>query len=301
MKKTITSLFVLIAFSLAGKSSSLRLFSDSTSYLIGQEALVTIEHVADQHFSFLPFDANSDTLNSRLEVLEVKKPDTLTIDGKKVYQQTFSVTAWDTGHFIIYPRQALLNDSVLESNPILLSFTDIQINEQSQLKPIKGQLDAPWNWKEIKEALILIACILLLLAGIVVGIYLYLKNKKKQTIQPSIPSKSKIEILWERFNQLQESEIWKNGEEKEFHSQLSSILRGYLDLQYKIKASEATSSEIISNLRNYTISATDLQDIEFILNFSDRIKFAKGSGSVNQHENALASLKQFLLKVPAVE
>jgi len=103
-----------------------------------------------------------------------------------------------------------------------------------------------------------------------------------------------MEVLWERFEALQSSKLWEKDEEKEFHVELSGILRKFLEFKHRIKALEETTREITQQLNALGLDRKFKDEVIHILNFSDMVKFAKQRGVYAQHESALKLLNEIL-------
>ncbi|MEP7323644.1 MAG: hypothetical protein ABI761_17090, partial [Saprospiraceae bacterium] len=85
---------------------------------------------------------------------------------------------------------------------------------------------------------------------------------------------------------LKQSRLWEKGEVKEYHVQLTFILREYLEHRFSLPALESTSNEIIRDLKLSSLNGDQLKLVDNILNIADWVKFAKGIPEENA--NALA-------------
>ncbi len=279
--KILSILFTISLFTQAAVTFKV----DSTTYLIGEQAIFTLEYQGDGEVIWPKFN---DTLTKDLEIVEQSKIDTLSPGN---YQQKIYVTAWDSGYYLVPPIQ-INNES---SAPSLLRFNTVAINSNEDIKPIKEQMDTPFIFDEIKELVLWTLLILLIIAGLVfVGFFIYRKYFNKPEEEPVIPTRPVMEVLWERFNHLAESKVWEKNQEKEFQSELSLILRKFLEFKFRIKALEETTGNIIHQLNSIEIDKVNRDNISHILNFSDMVKFAKQKGAFTQHENALNVLRELL-------
>ena len=274
----ILSLFVHLSF-----AEKLDFTTDSTTYLIGQQAKFKLSFEGIENFNWPILD---DTLSKDLEIVNFSKLDTIA-PGK--YEQTLFVTAWDTGYFIVPPIQS----GNLQTAPVLLRFNTITVNPTEDIKPINDQMNTPWIFGEISDWFFASLFGILILGGILAFIIYKLKKKKPESLAPPTP-RPVMEVLWERYYALAESKIWESGKEKEFQSELSLILRSFLEFQHKVKALEETTGNITIQLNSLGINRKFRDEVIHILNFSDMVKFAKQKGVYSQHENALSILKEIL-------
>ena len=85
---------------------------------------------------------------------------------------------------------------------------------------------------------------------------------------------------------LDESTYLINSELKDYYSELTFIIRKYLDEKVYDKALESTTDELISRLNllkdanEIKISQEDINNLETILKRADLVKFAKSSPDV---------------------
>jgi hypothetical protein len=99
----------------------------------------------------------------------------------------------------------------------------------------------------------------------------------------------------EKLGALKESRIWEKGEIKEYHSQLTYIIREYLENRYHIPALESTSLEILRDLKNHITEAEIIKSTDDILNIADWVKFAKGIPEENANALALERAIEIVL------
>lgn len=266
-------------------AGSLSFKTDSTTYLIGEQAVFTLEYNGAPDVHWHGF---KDTLSKDLEIVDISRIDTI---EQGHYKQKFFITSWDSGYFVVPPIRIGENQSA----PSLLRFNTVELDPQSDFKPIKDQMDTPWIFDEIKEFVLWSSLVLaLLIGGFFIARHYYLKNKNLEKPAPVIPERPVMEVLWERYQTLASSKIWEQGKEKEFHVELSLILRKFLEFKYKIKALEETTGNITKQLNSLGIDRVLKDEVNHILNFSDMVKFAKQKGVFTQHENALNILEKIL-------
>jgi len=257
---------------------------DSNNYLIGEQAIIYLEYKGTGDFAWPTL---MDTLTKELEIVNVSKIDTIISGENLLLSQKLHITSWDTGYFIVPP----IVSGELQTAPFLLRFNTVRINPTEGIKPIKDQFETPFIFDEIQSIVLwlIIAAVLIALAY-----FFYNKYKRKPAPEPIIPARPVMEVLWERFEALQSSKLWEKDEEKEFHVELSGILRKFLEFKHRIKALEETTREITQQLNALGLDRKFKDEVIHILNFSDMVKFAKQRGVYAQHESALKLLNEIL-------
>ena len=124
----------------------------------------------------------------------------------------------------------------------------------------------------------------------------YLSNKKKITItsKPKIIVPSDITAL-RQLNKLEKEKIWQAGNVKEYHSQLSEIIRRYTENRFEFIALEMTTYEIIEELKStVNINDEELKDFRILLQRADLAKFAKSKPVDSENIESMSIAKRFV-------
>lgn len=295
-------IYIILFLSSASFAQEFTARLDSNHLVVGAQAKLTLSYKGENNFNWTYFNDNEEIIKN-LEVVRSGEFDTLELNNDQIHlQQTLFITAWDSGYFAIPPFSIDIDNTKIESNPLLIQFSLEAIEENGEIKPIKNQVDTPFIFDEIKTHVYWIGGVLLFLFALVILIIYLVKRSLKQPHEEIVKvGPPKIEILWRRFENLSKNKSWTTGEEKEFQVELSLLLREFLELKYNIQAVESTTLEITTQLSGIGIDSKTLDDCKHILNLSDMIKFAKHKGAESQHEHALATLKSFLESYTDVE
>ena len=283
MKKLI--IFILII--LSNKISLAENFQatlDTNAILIGQQIKFSLK-CSDLN-SEINWPILTDSILNGIEIIKFSKIDTIyNKDTSITYYQEFIITAWDSGAYYIPPIK--LNNNLV-SEGFLLNVFSIDIKESDSLKDIKEQIEAKfslldyWIW-------------ILALLIVILGIYLFNKffNKSNQTattkkvvikIAPNI-------IATNALDKLEKKKLWQEGKIKEYYSEISEILRTYIDSRFNIIALELTTEEIINKISK-NISSESTKELRTLLLRSDLAKFAKSKPiDVENNESMLLAKK----------
>ncbi|MCF8294672.1 MAG: hypothetical protein K9I34_01310, partial [Bacteroidales bacterium] len=204
---------------------------DTTLMLIGDQQHYRI--VADQPVSvILEFPLFGDTLISKLEILE-RSTDTVHLSNSQIQvTQDYLITSFDSGYYEI-PRQLVLakyqgiTDS-LYSNSYLFYVNTFQIDSIQGIIDIKPPMEAPVTFRELIPYILYGLLVLLLVAA---GFWMYRRYFRKKVQAPLVHHRkipAHMEAL-DALDALKEKKLWQQGKHKEFHSELSDILRLYLE------------------------------------------------------------------------
>jgi hypothetical protein len=125
--------------------------------------------------------------------------------------------------------------------------------------------------------------------ALIVGLLLYLRNRPKpvpvvKTVTPDIPPHV---VAINKLKELRDKKLWQQDEFKQYHIELSDIVREYLEKRYVIKTHEKTTDEIFDGLRRMDISDENRNKLRRILVLADLVKFAKEKPLPAENESSL--------------
>lgn len=264
--------FLFSIFSSAQVKSSI----DSTKIKIGEQITYKIEVEADT--TDLVVFPEGQTFTP-LEMIESYKPDTTRNQATYNLVKKYGLTQFDSGHYTI-PRQKIIigskeyfTDSLrVEVNNVLVDSTKQGLYD---IKPFIKVDKSRSDWW--KTALIIIA----ILAVVAFLMYWFIWRKKPLTEAEEIALLPPYERAKMALQKLDESDYLQQAELKGYYSELTFIIRRYLDEQVYDRALESTTDELINRLNllkdgnQIELSKNDIRNIETILKRADLVKFAK--------------------------
>ncbi|MBK5721594.1 hypothetical protein JGH11_12000 [Dysgonomonas sp. Marseille-P4677] len=309
------SLFVLLcclSFSLYAQKSTVRATIQPSDILIGEQAIINVEVIAPKDRNII-FPAYQDTLITGIEVLKMLKPDTVMTEVMTISQK-YVVTSFDSTLYHVPYMQVIDGIDTLRTNDFGLKVSAPQLSEQSlayleqlknhetdsidfeklQISDIKTVQKPPFVWQDYLEYLYIPLLIFLVLALIGLGVYFFLRKRKKgYYFTPKIVLPPHV-IALQELDKLKTSKLWQKGQEKEYYTELTDILREYIDGRFKIDAPEMISDDIIDavHLATDTKSATD--GLSQILKLADLVKFAKYTPFADENDLSLVNAYLFV-------
>jgi hypothetical protein len=253
---------------------------DSNTILIGQQINFTITNKVT---STKIWPTYNEFLVEGIEIIKASKIDTT--DG--VITQEFVITAWDSGSYFI-PAIAFSENSKTEA--LLLNVQTIILAEDAELKDIKQPIEEPIGWSDIWPWLL--GILILSLIIFIVKKYIFNKNKPSIIIKPKVIIAADISALKE-LNALEKAKIWQEGNVKEYHSQLSEIIRRYTENRFQFIALELTTDEILQELKSI-LSDDQLNNLSTLLQRADLAKFAKSKPIDTENMESMVLAKGFV-------
>ena len=272
---------------------------DSTTLFIGDQTdlhLRAIGEVGEQ----VAMPVLDKELIPGVEIVDRTIVDTLSLkDGRVQYDQYLTVTSFEDSLFYIAPLPFVNGDDTVWSEgltlnvvqPFEMDTTDMAITD------IKGVYKAPiWWWGIFRWVLLA-----LLLAGVgVAGYYLitYLQNRKREEQGNdviTVPLRPAEEVALEKLDAIKEKKIWQQGQVKEYHTQLTDVVREYIARRFEVSSVEQTSDETLRDIRPLLSERKDLYDqLRKMLTLADLVKFAKWSTTPDENELSLRNAYTFV-------
>ncbi len=234
-----------------------------------------------------------------LEVVKAKPADTLVLDQSAwMMSQELVLTSFDSGYYFIPPVTVrYLNSGVPDSTKsgdlALLVNTIPNVSDSTQLAPIKNIIGEPLSLSDALPWLLG----LLALVGLIIWFRRWRNRPAKEEAPAAkiVPATPPHQIALEQLETLRQAQLWQKGEIKEYHSQLSHIVRTYLEGRFDIPALESTTWEIVQALKNRTDLPPDqVQMLRKLLETSDLVKFAKAVPETGIHEALFEQSRSFV-------
>ena len=241
-----------------------------------------------------------DTLSSAIDILSTGPIDTSLVnpDDPYLFRQrlTMRIAAFDTGFHVIKPLPFDFNGTKVESNAVLLRVAPVQVDLKAESKDIKDiQLVNLTFWERYGHLWWVILILFLLPVVIFVLIKLSKREKKiapnKET--PKVITPAHITAL-EQLQKLKEKGLWQKGMTKAYHTELTDILRAYIEARFQIPAMEATSAEVLGQLKTYGLAGEHLALLPKLFNVADLVKFAKYKAVPEENESAMLNAFAFV-------
>jgi hypothetical protein len=274
MKKIITLLLVSnFAF---GQTAKL----DSSSILIGEQINFSISNAISETEVWPTYE---EFLVEGIEIIKEGKLDTT----GNIILQNFIITAWDSGSYYIPP---ISFSATSKTQGVLLNVQTVILEDGAELKDIKQPMEAPIGWSDIWPWLVGI----IVLALIIFLLKKYVFNKKEtvKIEKPKVIIPADITAI-EQLTKLDKAEVWQAGNIKQYHTELSEIIRRYTEDRFNFIALELATDEIISELKS-KVNNEQLASITILLQRADLAKFAKSKPDEDENKESMQLAKHFV-------
>jgi len=102
-------------------------------------------------------------------------------------------------------------------------------------------------------------------------------------------------VALSELDKVKQEKPWQQGRSKEYHTELTNIIREYIERVFSINSMEMTSEEILEHLRTLrSEQKSAYSGLKQILQLADLVKFAKFDPSPDEHELSLLNAYLFV-------
>ena len=272
MKKLI--LYFLFSATVFGQQKQVQTSIDTTKNKIGAEFKLTLK-------------TNVDTLSKvvfpnvknfgALEVIQSYPIDTIKKNDRYELVKKYGLAQFDSGKYTIPSVRILINSKAFLSDSLRVEVANVEVDTLKQkmydikdIAPADNSIGDWWKW----------LLVLLIIAGLGASAYWYVKKHKEKKEEGEI-YKTPIEKATNLLNTLEKKELWQRGEIKEYYSELTDIVRIYIEEAIEVPAMESTTSELIQALKiaslkkKMELSKETIDNLFTVLKQADLVKFAK--------------------------
>ena len=254
---------------------------DSLSIKIGQELSYKIEVEVDTS-SLVVFPEGQTFLP--LEMIESYQVIATRMKDRFRLVKEYGLTQFDSGTYTIPRQKVVIGDYEFFTDSLQVDVNNIVVDTTKQglydIKPIVQVSKSPSNWG-------LYFLVVLMLLGLVVFLlYWFIWKSKPLTEEEKAALLPPYERAKLALKVLDDSSYLQNNEIKAYYSDLTQIIRTYLDEKVYDRALESTTDQLINRIKllregnKIDLSKEDIKNIETILKRADLVKFAKSKPDI---------------------
>ena len=295
--------FVLISSSGWAQQTVIKASMDSAQLRIGEQTRVRLEIAANKDNPLqLPF--LTDTLMQGVEVLEISKLDTIDLGNNRMQiRYDYLITSFDSALYMLPPFKVIAGIDTVYSNSLALKVSTLPVDTESG------------NFYDIKDIwkpslvlsdyiaffwIIFGVCLLTL-----VILYLIFRKKKERPLlsflksdEPKLPPHLRA---LQALDIIKSEKLWQQGKDKEYHSQLTDVIRNYIEERFGINAMEMTSGQILQVIQGTSEVDTVFPQLKQSLLLADLAKFAKYRPLPDENEMSLMHAYLFVNSTTPVQ
>lgn len=268
-------MFVLTA-EVFSQSIDAKAFTDKVEYEIGDYIYLTIEILHEDDLRV--FKPLLSELVKEIEVISSSEPVVENVGNKRKIIYNFIVSKYDSADVnlapipVIYQIGSDTTSYEVFTNPIHFTVRTLPVVTASEIKDVKPPIKIPLD---LITLIIILICILAIIA---LAVYFYKRKQRKKQKQVQ---KKKVYIIpahvkaITELRALEEKHLWQQGYIKEYHTEITEIIRRYFEERFNILALESSTTEIMEQLTRVIVPENIYKIINGFLNNADLVKFAK--------------------------
>lgn len=283
-KHTVFGLPFSVVFSLVFCFLSFSSFSqvsssiDSTTIKIGSQTTYEIQVETDT--TNLVVFPEGQTF-APLEMIESYPIDTIKNADKFNLIKKYGLTQFDSGAYTIPRQKIIIGQKIVFTDSLKVEVNNIVVDTTKQglygIKPIIEVKRKGGNWWKY------LLVTLLIIGLVAAALWWFIWRQKPLTEEEKIALLPPYDRAKLALQKLDESHYLEHQEIKEYYSELTLIIRKYLDEKVYDHALESTTDELIYRLRllkdgnQIDLSPETIKNLESILRRADLVKFAKSA------------------------
>ncbi|MCX8105640.1 MAG: hypothetical protein N3D80_07220 [Ignavibacterium album] len=269
-------LFLLFVTPVFSQEISVKAFTDSSDYLIGDHINFTLSVTYSDNVNIItPFFRDSLKQFEIIKELSAEKKKT---DDKNEIVYSFVLSYFDSAEVKIPPIKIFYRTNSdtafksVQSDSLSIRIHKLKVNVEEDIKDIKPPVRIPFDWISL-IIWILLSAILLAVIYFLYKKY-FLKKATEQVSKPVIVLPPHEEALM-KLDQLDREQLWQKGFVKEYHSRITEIIREYFEKRFGLPALELPTSEQLELLKRIPDAKEIYSLTESFLSNADLVKFAK--------------------------
>lgn len=254
------------------------------------------------------FPAYRDTIVRGLEIIPPVITDTQYVNNgqRMTLTRNYVVTCFDSALIYIPSMPVEVDGTEYQSNRLALAFMtyDIPEGEETKIFGPKENMKTPVRLYEAKGLLVYW---FLSIMAIGLGVYLFIRFKDDKPIIRRIKIEPKVPAHVKALSEIEDLRLSggpHSEDAKGYYTQLTDILREYINERFGFNATEMTSYEILERLEE-SRDKESLAELRDLLSTSDMVKFAKFKPMLNENDRNLVSAMEFVndtkIEVPEEE
>jgi len=290
----ILALLCLTCFSIKTNAQAIQAEAKLQQYTIriGDQTklFISVRQPVKAHVNFPKL---MDTVVSKVQVVSINKPDTAYDQTDKsaiTVTQSYTITSFDAGSYTIPGFSIGSENGSAKTNELTLQVETVKVDTTKSIYDIKQPFAVSYTWLDwVHDNWYWIAGPLVLIA-LIVGAIIYLRKRPKpvapvvKIVEPLVPPHI---VAMNKLKELRDKKLWQQEQVKQYHIELSDIVREYLEKRYVIKTHEKTTDEILASLKRMDITDENRDKLKQILVLADLVKFAKEKPLPAENEGSM--------------
>lgn len=272
---------------------------DSAWILMGKQTSLHLQIVQPAGTLGTWVDDDAPTLVPEVEIISRLTADTVDLGNNRVQiDREWILQSFDSGAYILPEIAYAVGTDTFRTRQLALKVVPVPVDTLTTIHDYAGTI-APerkfWDFLPdwISEYIWWYILGLVAIAGVILYFVLRKKDIKAVFIAPPKPIPP-YEAAMQQLEALRVRKLCEHGQEREFYTRLTEILREYLDKRFGINAMEMTTSQIKAAIQANESTRMSAKLMNRTLEMADFVKFAKMRPLPEDNTRAFNSAVQFV-------
>ncbi len=293
----VLGLFFISFWGICQKQSAVNAAIDTTSIKIGEQIQYKITVETDSiNLVYFPEDQTF----SPLEMVEALAVDTVKNKDRMTLQRIYALTQFDSGSYTIPPQRIAINEDPFLTDSFRIEVATVPVDTTKQkMYDIKPLIEVEKSYAKFWKIALWIILGLLVIGSL---IYWFFIRKKPLTEEEKVALLPPYDRAMLQLEELENSKYLIHDEYKKYYSELTNIIRSYLEEDVHVAALESTTDQLIERLEllkdsgELELDEDTIGQFKKVLQTADLVKFAKSKPPTSVAERDRGVVKQLVVK-----
>ncbi|WP_394369463.1 hypothetical protein [Aurantibacter crassamenti] len=270
---------------------------DTTFIKIGEQLKFTVTVDADTTAQVIFPEGQT---FSPLETVEALPTDTTKKDSRYILQKSYTLTQFDSGQYKLPTQFIDINGKGFYTDSLVVNVATVPVDTLAQrMYDIKPFINVEKNHASLYKILLAILAAVLIVGAL---LYWFVFRKKPLTEEEKVALLPPYDRALLELKNLENSKYLIQDEYKQYYTELTDIVRSYLEEDVHVSALESTTDQLIEKLEmrrdagELKLDDETLKQFKQILETADLVKFAKSKPETSVAENHRKSIEQIVIK-----
>jgi flagellar basal body-associated protein FliL len=271
--------------------------ADTTNIKIGEQIKFTVTVEVDSTAQV--FFPEGQTF-SPLETVEAFKTDTTRKKDRITLQKIYALTQFDSGSYVLPAQRIEINGDGFFTDSLQVDVATVAVDTVNQkMYDIKPLISVQKSNSDFWKILLIVLLIIAIAGGL---IYWFIIRKKPLTEDEKVALLPPYDRALLELKRLENSKYLIEDKYKVYYSELTAIVRSYLEEEVHISALESTTGELIDKLEmlqdagELKLQDNTIKQFESILQTADLVKFARSKPPTKVAEQDRKAIEEIVIK-----
>ncbi|MGI9550903.1 MAG: hypothetical protein ACR2MT_06880 [Aurantibacter sp.] len=270
---------------------------DTTFIKIGEQIKFTVTVDADTTDQVIFPEGQT---FSPLETVEALPTDTTKKQSRYILQKTYALTQFDSGVYKLPTQFIDINGKGFYTDSLMVNVATVPVDTVAQkMYDIKPLINVEKSNASFWKILFFVLLGLLIVGGLLYWFVIRKKPLSEEEKEALLPPYDRALL---ELKKLENSKYLIQDEYKKYYTELTDIVRSYLEEDVHVTALESTTDQLIDKLEmlkdagELKLEDETLKQFQQILQTADLVKFAKSKPATSIAEEHRKSIEQIVIK-----